>query len=83
MDWQPIETAPKDGTVVDVWIDSSRYSDCWFGRPTHMCGEAGKYCDCCPTYDGWCDIFGYLTGEDGRKTESPSHWMPLPPPPRS
>lgn len=52
MNWQPIENAPKDGTVVDLW-DGSRFSDChwsednerWqdvnhrmvYAAPTHFC----------------------------------------------
>ena len=28
--WQPIETAPKDGTVVDLLIDGKRTIDCCY-----------------------------------------------------
>jgi hypothetical protein len=49
-DWQPIETAPKDGTKVDLWIAGKRETDCSYreeawgwadlkvriaGNPTH------------------------------------------------
>jgi hypothetical protein len=82
--WQPIETAPKDGTVIDLWINGSRTPDAYWGRPDHTCGEAGRYCDCCPTYDGWVDstFMHYLNGDDGMLGHEPTHWMPLPPAPQ-
>jgi hypothetical protein len=72
MEWQPIETAPKDGTLIDLWgrnllrvdrrgerIVNVRWGACtdWLGRE----------------HEDW------LTGrgEDYR----PTHWMPLPDPP--
>lgn len=77
--WQSIESAPKDGTVIDLWLgndeDPHRRTDCYWGRPYHSCGEAGKYCDSCPPdHDMWCDPMsgGY------EESLQPTHWMPLP-----
>jgi hypothetical protein len=72
-EWRPIDTAPKDGTRIDVWLSGGRIPDVYWGLPRHDCGEAGAYCDSCPVGEGWCDAYGYLT-ED----EQPTHWMPLP-----
>jgi len=79
--WLPIETAPKDGTRIDIWLNG-RHPDCYWGKPNHSCGEMGQYCDSCPSYDGWVDDFmGYLTGDEGCYLEMPTHWMAIPAPP--
>lgn len=66
-EWQPIETAPKDGTTVLLLILGVVIEGSW-GRnaclfwdvawlPSHGCG-------CCT-----------------HPNPEPTHWMPLPPPP--
>jgi hypothetical protein len=67
MNWQPIETAPKDGTVILV---------CGFGRKGYYVADAvwGSVCDCWMMFDGMSD--NYDLESDGH-----SHWMPLPAPP--
>ena len=77
MDWQPIETAPKDGTQIDVWAKGYRIPDVKWGTPPHVC--YGGYCDSCPTRECWYDANGLALDEDSG--EEPTHWMPLPPPP--
>lgn len=74
MDWQPIETAPKDGTKIllfqpDVW--NSDWND-YEGR-YEPCVETGFYNDC-----------GYPTGYyyPVFPINTPTHWMPLPSPPK-
>ena len=57
-EWQPIETAPKDGTVVLGWCGPE--DEC---RLMHFYGRRWE----CPS--GAWDSY------------SPTHWMPLPPPP--
>ncbi|GGD30989.1 DUF551 domain-containing protein [Aureimonas glaciei] len=78
--WQPIETAPKDGTIVDLWHDEfGRNANCYWGVPQHECGEAGRYCDSDwhDTPEGWVDsAYNQTTFLDGF-----THWMPLPAPP--
>lgn len=68
-EWQPIETAPKDGRSVLLWMpggdgtDDERRCDigCW-GVPDWS------------HYEMWLMNMG-----DG--WFAPTHWMPLPPPP--
>lgn len=66
--WQPIETAPKDGTKVLAWADNPCWSEpaiAFWGRsnPLNMAEWLG----------GHCSI---------RHIDQPTHWMPLPPPPQ-
>lgn len=69
--WQPIETAPKNGQIIDIWCrvpeihgeSYDRIADCWY--------SAGRW-------------WGY--DENGNdicrlKMNSVTHWMPLPEPP--
>ena len=77
--WQPIETAPKDGTVIDVWLGDN-------GDPTTTAGVSEVEFYCTPgtkRAPGW--------SWDSRRVKwvprqglgtpvfvQPSHWQPLP-----
>jgi hypothetical protein len=75
-EWQPIETAPKDGTRVIVAFRNN-------------CVTIARWSDACafesndegPHWVEWeCDDHFYsshLTGPN-----EPTHWMPLPEPPK-
>jgi hypothetical protein len=74
MTWQPIETAPKDGTHVLLWEEYSTdpfvgywlYGK-WSASHEHVDAEGGW--DGATVIDNiQCDV---------------THWMPLPPPPSS
>lgn len=81
--WLPIETAPKDGTIIDVWRDGTRDTVYW-GFPPHECGEAGQYCDSdwhSLKKPGWiCSTFGEFVGG---KHNPFTHWQPYPDGPRA
>jgi hypothetical protein len=68
MEWQPIETAPKDGTVVLLFVpgDDDCREDCWITA-------------------SWDGLMGGVWMDNARGEWwgfGPSHWMPLPPPPK-
>jgi hypothetical protein len=77
IDWQPIETAPRDGTEVlscavdypeDISIVSfrlGRYGNTWVGM-----------CDGVPAIEAQGDTFTEY------HTPFVTHWMPLPEPPK-
>lgn len=85
--WQPIETAPKDGTMIDLWLGDEEFPrrevDCSFREPTD-----GEYWSRGTEFPeehspeeglyndeaGWFDCFGNKL--------QPTHWMPLPQPPK-
>jgi hypothetical protein len=72
-EWQPIETAPKDGARIDIWVEwtsktgvrGKRIPNCYWHR------KANAWKTDCYYKDGWCHWRG----------EKPTHWMPLPEPP--
>lgn len=66
--WQPIETAPKDGSSIDVWGKHGRYPDAFWGLPPY-----GQRC--------WCTEQWHTTYDEvyAQKIEpQPTHWMPIP-----
>lgn len=65
--WQPIATAPKDGTVVDLWVNGiGRFTNC-------------VYRDDDDWWWYWTD--NLATGLWCPLALVPSHWLPLPAPP--
>lgn len=73
--WQPIESAPRDGTTIDLWVGGefpARYENCYFGTPHHECYS--QYCDSCPedmNVKAWRWHFF-------SQQITPTHWMPVP-----
>lgn len=71
MEWQPIETAPKDGSVFDVWLGNADESDRDF-----YCTVGGFRAP------GWHWLNGkfrpFLHGISITCFQEPTHWMPLP-----
>lgn len=67
MDWQPIETAPKDGTEVILYVaDFDSVTTGWYSSRTGLWPRHDEF-----TEDG-----------DACNIGLPTHWMPLPEPPK-
>ena len=71
-EWQPIETAPKDGTQIDLW-SSKGFRVCDVVWDTISYSVDGE-----DDVDGWTDAGGHGSVE---KAGPFTHWMPLPPAP--
>ena len=71
--WQPIETAPKDGTHILVPLPDSNtsYVICWVDASKGIRRHLGPNVGWHHAYDG-----DYLS-----QWSQPTHWMPLPAPP--
>ena len=72
MQWQPIETAPEDGTAVRVWDGRYQY-DAWFGRCPRFKGDEERQ---------WFVDSDIFAEDYYHAPVKPTHWMPLPKPPR-
>lgn len=77
-DWQPIETAPKDGTAIWLWYDGAACIG--YGEPASILEPETV----------WILKTGFRRHE-GRVDDvygcyahhvHPTHWMPLPDPPK-
>jgi hypothetical protein len=71
MDWQPIETAPKDREIF-LWYPAR--DD---GSPAGF--SQGRWCDA--VING--EVKGFAWMDAAYVNHHPTHWMPLPEPPSS
>jgi len=66
-DWQPIETAPVDGTIVQLWVpDHNTVTTGWFCKDTGL----------------WPHDEAFSEEGEPCNVGLPTHWMPLPTPPK-
>lgn len=69
-DWRPIETAPKDGTLVEIMAED-------FG-PYEMVWNPAGYNWLVSSSPGlWEDVGGNFTWCDERPEGAPTHWRPI------
>ncbi|NDD83425.1 DUF551 domain-containing protein [bacterium] len=86
MKWQPIETAPKDGTLI-IAMNIQGYIDCvsWTRFDTEDKEEIAKKIRIYGSYFGWFHAERVYSGGDMLLEENlsfePTHWIPLPKPP--
>jgi hypothetical protein len=73
-EWQPIETAPKDGTTIQLWSPGNRWPDAgnWVAYEPDEQEETGE--------PGFWQYAESLIGDTGEIIENPSHWQPIIPP---
>ena len=70
MSWQPIETAPKDGTEVLLYFSDGRIL-----IGDYVVTEQLRHGKTAWKNEGWRTFFGLV------HDNKPTHWMPLPEPP--
>ena len=71
MQWQPIDTAPKDGTLILV------YPGLWTGKTCSIARFNGdEYSNKPRPYWSRDDAYGRINVS---RDKPPTHWMPLPP----
>lgn len=72
--WQPIETAPKDGTRVLLWIE-------WSDVPVIGEFSHGRWRADTEHYSVSCGAGCYGGSVSSDRYMKPTHWRPLPAPP--
>lgn len=86
--WQPIETAPKDGTGFQARIPG--YGDDYIIAWTHGLLDSNER-ECGGWFiaedqeppDCWTDGVCWEVNGDNIRSAHPTHWKPLPPPPET
>ena len=86
--WQPIETAPKDGSYILAWVPDFGCSIVrWFDERKSGPVYGADSINAPSMQSGWIgdneEVFSTIEFPDGNVIEGaqPTHWMPLPEPP--
>lgn len=69
-EWQPIESAPKDGTRVWLWVSDTFVGGWW--NDNRYAAKPRPY---------WSNDKENVRGTTWARNNQPTHWMPLPTPP--
>lgn len=71
--WQPIETAPKDGSIIDLtWMENDEPQEIWPMQWGHI-QKNGFF----PGRVGmWITPDGAITWNDDDRGGGPTHWRP-------
>ena len=78
MNWQPIETAPRDGTW--ILLAGGRVEYGWYAEQPPL--VVGQYTNDGPGgLDDWQWHFAWYDGGYYGEYIGPTHWQPLPEPP--
>ena len=78
--WQPIETAPRDGTEFQARIPGHGQDNVIAWDDNFECWAFTR--DQEPP-DCWTDGYCWESNEDLQSSVKPTHWMPLPPTPET
>lgn len=83
MEWQPIETAPKDGRMFLCWVSAVRYGETDEGQQYQCDVSQVDFCEWRNGPPDFADL-GYFDPFCGQiaDAQAVTHWMPLPEPPK-
>lgn len=73
--WQPLDTAPKDGTPIDMWSRRGRITNARWLTPVCHVEEYKAWC--AEEYEE-CGSYGLTQLVYVEIDPEPTHWMPVP-----